>query len=266
MYAYPVIGKLQIQDIALSHVIKILEPIWTTKTETAARLRGRIENVLDWAIVRNYRIGDNPARWKGYLDKVLPSPSKVTKVEHYPALKISEVGDFLQKLKQQEGVSAKALEFLILTAARSGEVRGALKHEIDREKAVWIIPPERMKAGKEHRVPLSPRAIQILDELPQIEGVNFVFPSPKGGKLSDMALAAVMRRMSVPAVPHGFRSTFRDWVAECTNYPNEVAEMALAHTIGNKVEAAYRRGDLFEKRRQMMNDWEKFCGTVETKN
>lgn len=262
LYVYPVIGKMQVNDVALSHIMKILEPIWSTKTETAARLRGRIENILDWATVRNYRRGDNPARWKGHLDKILPSPNKIAKVEHHRALPINEMGSFMEKLSGREEVSFRALEFLILTAARSGEVRRATWDEINLEENTWTIPAERMKASKEHRVPLSPRAVEILKAVPRYEGIDFVFVSPRGGSLSDMSLSVLMRGMNVDAVPHGFRSTFRDWVAECTNYPNEVAEMALAHTIGNKVEAAYRRGDLFEKRRQMMNDWEKLCMTV----
>lgn len=259
-YAYPVIGRLQVRDIELSHIVKILEPIWHDKTETAKRLRGRIENILDWATVRDYRKGDNPARWKGYLDKILPSPGKIAKVVHHAALPVAEVGAFMQSLRARDGMSLRALEFLILTAARSGEVRGACWSEIDLEAKVWTIPAERMKAEKEHRVPLSEPAMRLLLTLkPLCEG-DLVFPAPNGGKLSDMALSAVMRRMNVKAVPHGFRSTFRDWVAERTNYPNEVAEMALAHAIGNKVEAAYRRGDLFDKRKQMMEDWAAFCG------
>ncbi len=258
-YVHTVIVILQINDLEVSHIVKILEPIWTTKTETATRVRGRIESILDWATVRNYRKGENPARWKGYLDKVLASPGKIAKTEHYQALPVKEVGKFMKALRSRDGISTFALEFLILTAARSGEVRGATWAEIDLKAKVWTIPASRMKAGKEHRVPLSPRAIKILKELPRFKDVGFVFPAPRGGKLSDMSLTAVIRRMKVKAVPHGFRSTFRDWIAECTNYPNEVAEMALAHTIDNKVEAAYRRSDLFEKRRLMMDEWGKFC-------
>lgn len=258
-YAYPVIGKLQVRDIQLSHVMKILEPIWEKKTETAARLRGRIENVLAWATVRKYRTGENPARWKGHLDMILATPAKIKRVEHFKALPADKIPAFMQELDTREGTGAKALAFLILTAARSGEVRGATWDEIDLEKATWTIPGKRMKADKEHRVPLSPEAIQLLKGLPRFEGVNYVFPAVRGGMLSDMTLSALLRRMKTAAVPHGFRSTFRDWVAEHTNYPNEVAEMALAHTIGNKVEAAYRRGDLLEKRKEMMNEWARFC-------
>lgn len=261
-YASPIVGKLQVRDVSLSHVVKILEPIWTTKTETATRLRGRIESVLDWATVRGYRNGENPARWKGHLDKLLAKPGKVARVEHHAALAVDEVAAFVRDLRKREGIAARALEVLVLTAARSGEVRGATWDEIDLEAAVWTVPAERMKAGREHRVPLSDRVIEILRELPRLADTNFVFPAPRGGQLSDMSLTAVTRRMEVAAVPHGFRSTFRDWAAERTNYPREVAEAALAHTIENKVEAAYRRGDLFEKRRRMMADWARWCGTI----
>lgn len=261
-YAHPVIGKLACADVALPHVLKILEPIWTTKTETATRLRGRIESVLDWATVRGFRKGENPARWKGHLDKILPAPGKVAKVEHHDAVAVDSLGAFIQDLRKREGIAARALEFLILTAARSGEVRGAVWSEIDMAGRVWTIPAERMKASKEHRVPLSDEALRLLEALPRIAGSDLVFPSPRGFVLSDMTLTAVMRRMSREEVPHGFRSTFRDWAAERTNYPREVAEMALAHTIGNAVEAAYRRGDLFEKRARMMAEWAKFCDTI----
>lgn len=264
-YAYPKIGHVLVKDVELPQVLGVLEPIWKTKTETASRLRGRIESVLDWATARNYRQGLNPARWKGHLDKLLPKPSKVAKVEHHDALPISDVGAFMFELRKHDGVGAKALEFAILTAARSGEVRGATWPEIDKDAKVWVIPGERMKAGREHRVPLTDQTIQILDALPRIAGSNYVFTAPRGGQLSDMTLSAVIRRMGAPCVPHGFRSSFRDWVSERTNYPSDMAEMALAHTISDKVEAAYRRGDMFEKRRQMMADWAMFCDTVETK-
>lgn len=260
-YAYPVVGKMQVRDVTLAHVVKILEPIWSTKTETAKRLRGRLEQVLDWATVRGFRHGDNPARWKGHLDKILAKPGKVAKTAHHPALPYAAMGRFMADLRQKEGISAHMLEFTILTAARSGEARGATWAEIDLDAALWIIPGERMKAGKEHRVPLSERVLEILRDLPRVTGTDLVFPAPRNGQLSDMAMTAIMRRMGVKAVPHGFRSTFRDWCAECTNYPRDVAEMALAHAIGNKVEAAYRRGDLFEKRKQLMADWARFCST-----
>ncbi|MBP6130893.1 site-specific integrase [Thauera sp.] len=258
-YASPTIGSLQVRDVELAHILKILEPVWTTKTETATRVRGRIENVLDWATVRGFRKGDNPARWRGHLDKLLAKPSKVAKVEHHTALPIDAMWAFMESLQKREGLAARALEFLILTAVRSGEVRGATWDEVDLQSRVWTIPAERMKGGKEHRVPLSDRALELLKALPRLADSNLVFPAPRGGQMSDMTLLAVMRRMNVDAVPHGFRSTFRDWAAERTNYPRDVAEMALAHTIGDKVEAAYRRGDLFEKRARLMADWAKFC-------
>ncbi|MCC4115344.1 integrase arm-type DNA-binding domain-containing protein [Aromatoleum toluclasticum] len=262
-YASPIVGKLQVRDVTLAHIIKILEPIWTTKTETATRLRGRIESVLDWATVRGYRHGENPARWKGHLDKILAKPSKVAKVEHHAALPVDEVGTFMQALRNRSGMAARALEVLILTAARSGEIRGMRWDEIDLQNAVWTIPGARMKMAREHRVPLTERVLEILRTLPRVDDSPLVFPAPRGGQLSDMTLTAVLRRMNVEAVPHGFRSTFRDWTAERTNYPREVAEMALAHAIGNAVEAAYRRGDLFDKRRRLMNEWTKFCDTVQ---
>lgn len=258
-YAYPLIGKLQVKDIELSHIVKILEPIWQDKTETAVRLRGRIENILDWATVRKYRTGDNPARWKGHLDKILPNPEKFRKKAHFPALPLNQIKDFMTSLYTKDGFGSQALAFLILTVARSGEVRGATWDEIDFSAKTWTIPAARMKAGKEHRIPLSDAAIRILQNQPRHDGVNYIFPALRGGKLSDTTLLAVMRRMNVTAVPHGFRSTFRDWVAEHTNFPNEVAEMALAHTIKSRVESAYRRGDLFKKRKQMMTKWASFC-------
>jgi len=257
-YANPVIGNLPIDQVELSHVVTILEPIWQTKTETASRLRQRMEAVLAWATVRGYRIGENPARWKGHLDAVLPKPGKVTKVEHHRALPVRAMHDFMTALRKREGVAAKCLEFVILTAVRSGEARGATWAEFDLEARVWTVPASRMKAKKDHRVPLSDDAVALLEALPRMEGSPYVFTASRGGKLSDMALTAVLRRMEVDAVPHGFRSTFRDWCAEFTNYPHEVAEMALAHTISSAVERAYRRGDLFDKRRQLMADWSAF--------
>ena len=258
-YAVPVIGSMQVRDIGLPHIIKILDPIWTAKTETASRVRARLESVLDWATVRGYRHGDNPARWKGHLDKILAKPGKVAKVEHHLALPLDQVTPFMRALQQRHGIAARALEVLILTATRSGEVRAARWDEFDLDAGLWTIPAERMKAGREHRVPLPARVLAILNALPRLVGVELVFPAPRGGVLSDMSLTAVTRRMGVAAVPHGFRSTFRDWAAERTDYPSEMAEMALAHAINNKVEAAYRRGDLFEKRRRMMEDWAHFC-------
>jgi integrase len=259
-YAHPTMGSVMVRDIELTHVMAVLEPIWGVKTETATRLRGRIEQVLDWATARGYRDRLNPARWRGHLDKLLAPPTKIARVTHHAALPVTEIGSFMKRLREAEGMGARALEFAILTAARSGEVRRATWAEIDMEAAVWIVPADRMKAAREHRVPLSSPAISLLKALPRMAGINLVFPAPRGGALSDMTLAAVLRRMKVAAVPHGFRSTFRDWASERTNYPREAAEMALAHSVGDKVEAAYRRGDLFDKRRRMMSDWAAFCG------
>ncbi len=264
-HAYPVFGALLVRDVKLSHVMQVIEPLWATTNETAVRLRGRIELVLDWAGARGLRDGANPARWRGHLDKLLPKPSKVNNREHHAALPVGDVGAFMARLRDADGMGARALEFVILTAARSGEVRGATWAEIDPDAKVWTVPATRMKAGKEHRVPLSDAALALLQALPKMAGTELVFPAPRGGALSDMTLTAVLRRMQVPAVPHGFRSTFRDWAAERTNYPRDVAEMALAHAIGDKVEAAYRRGDLFQKRTLMMADWAAFLARAETR-
>jgi integrase len=258
-YASPVIGSLPVDEIELGHISEVLTPIWTTKTETATRLRQRIEAVLDYATVHGLRSGPNPAAWKGNLDKVLAKPAKLKKVQHHRALAIDEMPAFVAALRQRDGVAARCLEFVVLTACRSGEARGARWSEIDFAAKLWTVPPERMKAGKPHRVPLSGKALALLEALPRIAGTDLVFPAPRGGsQLSDVALLAVMRRMGVDAVPHGARSTFRDWCSERTAYPRDVAEMALAHPIGDKVEAAYRRGELLEKRRRMMADWAAF--------
>lgn len=260
-YAEPIIGEVLVRDVTLAHILDILTPIWKTKTETAARVRGRVEAILDWATVRGYREGDNPARWKGHLDHLLPKPSKVAKVVHHAAMPMDGLSDFMIALRAKEGTGSRALELAILTAARSGEVRGALWPEFDLNSHLWTIPAERMKAGREHRVPLSKQAIKLLKALPRFEKVDVVFPGRKGQVLSDMTLTKVMRDMEADGVPHGFRSTFRDWAAERTNFPRELAEMALAHTIESKVEAAYRRGDLLAKRFQMMQAWADFCET-----
>lgn len=262
-YASPVIGALPVAVVELSHVMRILEPIWRTKTETAVSLRGRIESVLAWAAVRGYRRGDNPARWRGHLDQLLAMPSKVNRREHHASLPYLSMARFMSALRQQTGTGARALEFVILTAARSGEVRGATWGEVDLNGRVWVVPASRMKSGREHRVPLSRAAIALLTSGGSGQVADLLFPAPRGGPLSDMTLTAVMRRMRVEAVPHGFRSTFRDWCAECTDCPREVAEMALAHAIGDKVEAAYRRGDLFEKRAALMNLWGDYCAAAE---
>jgi integrase len=252
-YAEPVIGNLAVQVIDTGLVLKVLEPIWTTKPETASRLRGRIELVLDWAKVRGYRTGENPARWRGHLDKLLPARGKVRRVEHHAALPYGELPDFMALLRAQEGTAARALEFAILTAARTGEVIGAKWNEINLAERLWTIPPERMKAHKEHRVPLCDAAMAIVGEMGAIRSGDHVFPGGKAGRpLSNMAFLMLLRRMARGDLTgHGFRSTFRDWAAERTGFPAEVAEMALAHAVGDKVEAAYRRGDLFQKRRQL---------------
>jgi integrase len=257
---------LPVQSVDTALVVKVLEPIWREKPETASRLRQRIEKILDYAKVRGYREGENPARWRGHLDKLLPATSKVRKVEHYAALPYAELSAFLGRLREQEGAAAQALEFAILTAARTSEVLGACWSEIDLHAKVWTIPAGRMKAGREHRVPLSDRALAILkagkpaNETAAISQ-KFVFIGGKLGlPLSNMAFLMLLRRMKRDDLTaHGFRSTFRDWCAERTSFPSEVAEMALAHMVGDKVEAAYRRGDMFEHRRRLMQTWAGFC-------
>ena len=256
-YADPVIGSLLVRDITTAHAIKVLEPIWTSKTETASRIRSRMELVLDFAAARGLREGPNPARWRGNLDAALPKPSRVMNVQHHPALEVNAIAAFMARLKQQAGMSARALEFAIITAARSGEVRGAIWAELDLSQATWTVPAKRMKSGREHRVPLSKPALRLLRSLPQGGQGELVFPGMRGS-LSDMSLTAVLRRMKVDVTAHGFRSTFRDWASEYTSHSSEVAEMALAHAVGDKVEAAYRRGDLYEKRALLMSDWADF--------
>ncbi|MDY0242017.1 MAG: site-specific integrase [Rhodospirillaceae bacterium] len=256
-YVYPAIGDLAVNTVDTTLVMKIVEPIWTTKTETASRVRGRIETILDWATVRKYREGENPARWKGHLDHLLPAKSKVQKENHHAALPYEEIGSFMTELRQQDGISARALEFSILTVARTGEVINATWNEIDFDKRLWTIPAERMKAGREHRVPLSEPAMAVLRQIAPLQSGPYVFPGERPGRpLSNMALLMVLRRMKrTDLTAHGFRSTFRDWAAERTDFPSEVAEMALAHTVSDKVEAAYRRGDLFKKRIGLMEAW-----------
>lgn len=263
-YAGPVIGAMLVRHIETPHVLAVLEPIWRDRTETATRLRARLELVIDWATARGERQGLNPARWRGHLDKLLPKPSKVATTGHHAALPWREIGPFMARLRAAEGVGARCLEFAILTGARSGEARGATWSEIDTEARTWTVPAARMKAGREHRVPLSNAALALLAGLPRIVGNDLVFPAPRGGVLSDATMGAVLKRLGVPVTVHGFRSTFRDWCAESTSYPQHVAEMALAHTIGDKVEAAYRRGDLFEKRVRLMDDWASWCARTTT--
>jgi integrase len=260
-YVYPVFGSLPVQAVDVGLVMKAIEPIWTVKPETAGRVRGRIESVLDWATARGYRQGENPARWRGHLENLLPRKSKVRRVEHHAALRYAKLPDFMTQLRQQEGIGAKALEFAILTVARTGEVMGAKWSEIDFEARLWTVPEERMKAGREHRVPLSEPVLVILTALRGAREGAFVFPGGKTNRpLSNMAFLMLLRRMGCGDVTaHGFRSTFSDWCSEQTNFPAEVREMALAHTVSDKVEAAYRRGDLFEKRRQVMDAWSRFA-------
>jgi integrase len=256
-YAYPVFGDLPVAAVDIGLVLKAIEPIWTTKTETASRVRGRIENILDFATVRGYRTGENPARLRGNLEHTLPARNKVRRVKHHPALPYAEMPDFWKALSKQSGTAAQALRFTILTAARTGEVIGATWDEIDLEENVWTIPAERMKAGNEHRVPLSDATVAILKAMKKEKRNDYIFPGLKKDKpLSNMSLLKVLKDMGRGDLTvHGFRSTFRDWTAECTDTPREVAEAALAHTLENKVEAAYRRSDLFDKRRSLMVAW-----------
>jgi integrase len=262
-YAFPRLGALRVNDITTEDVRLAVEPIWRTIPETASRVRGRIENVLSWSIANRYREGPNPARWADALEHLLPAKGLIAKRNHHAALPYDALPEFWAALNERQGTAARALEFTILTAARTGEVIGAQWDEIDLKNKIWVVPAERMKAKKEHRIPLSDRAVEILKALP-IEGRNdFVFIGPsKGSSLSNMGMAAVLKRMERSDITvHGFRSTFRDWAAETTGYPNHIVEMALAHTIGNAVEKAYRRGDLLEKRKRLMQDWAKFCET-----
>ena len=275
-YVYPVMGELPVAGIGTAHVLKILEPIWQGKPETASRIRGRIETVLDAAKARGYREGENPARWRGHIAQILPARSRLTR-GHHPALPYEALPGFFGALRAREATAALALEFAILTAARTGEVLEATWQEVDLDKAIWTVPAERMKGGKEHRVPLPVRAVEILQAVKPL-GSETLFCGNRGGKLSSMAMAMLLRRMHESdlkgggagyfdpktkrlATPHGFRSSFRDWADERTGYPHEMKEMALAHTIGNKAEAAYRRGDLFDKRRRLMADWATYCAS-----
>lgn len=260
-YAFPVFGELDVRDVHVGVVLKVLESIWRTKPETASRVRGRIEAVLDYAAVRGYRTGENPARWRGHLDKLLPTRSKVQKVEHHAALAYAEIGDFIRVLRAQPGIAARALEFVILTACRTAEALGATWDEIDLSRELWTVPADRMKAGREHRIPLSRPAVALLRSVHREN--DWVFPGVRGGcGLSNMAMLAVLRRMGrADLTVHGFRSTFRDWTAEQTHYPKEIAEAALAHVVGSKTEAAYQRGDLLEKRRRLMDDWAHYVET-----
>jgi integrase len=259
-YASPVFGTLPVHAIDVGLVTKALEPIWSTKPETASRVRGRIEAVLDWAKVRGYRAGENPARWRGHLDHLLPARTKVRKVEHHAALPYCEIGAFMPALRERDALAARALEFAILTAARTSEVINARWDEIDLRAKVWTVPAERMKSGREHRVPLSDAAVRILDRMQGVRENDHVFPGERREALSNMAFLMLLRRMGhAELTAHGFRSTFRTWAAECTNYPREVVEAALAHIVGDATEQAYQRGDMFEKRRRLMTTWAEYC-------
>lgn len=264
-YAYPHIGALSVQAIDTSLVMGVLEPIWTAKPETASRLRGRIETILNWAKVRGYRDGENPARWKGHLDHLLPAKNKVRRVQHHAAMPYGQLPDFMAGLREQDGIGARAFEFLILTAARTGEVIGARWAEIDLKNRLWTIPAERMKAGKEHRVPLCARAVAILQAIKpeNAQSDTFLFPGNKPHKpLSNMVFLMLLRRMKLGQLTaHGFRATFKTWATERTNFPREVIEAALAHVAGDKIEAAYQRGDVFDKRLRLMTAWADYCGT-----
>uniref|UniRef100_UPI003B51DBC5 tyrosine-type recombinase/integrase n=1 Tax=Roseovarius indicus TaxID=540747 RepID=UPI003B51DBC5 len=274
-YAVPELGGMLVQDIEVQDVLRVLEPIWHSKTETASRLRGRIEAVLSWATVAGHRSGDNPARWANNLKELLPVPSKISRIRNHPAVKVEDASRWFSALKLRTGIGSRALEFAALTAARSQEVRGATWDEIDFEGGLWIVPASRIKMEREHRVPLSEEALSLLKALPRFEDSPLVFPAPRGGQFSDMSLSGTMKRLHTkdladggsgfvdrvskrPAVPHGLRSTFRDWVSERTQFSGDMAEVALAHKISNAVGAAYRRGDMIEKRRQMMEAWSDF--------
>jgi integrase len=259
-YVTPIFRKVSVQDVDVALVTKALEPIWTTIPETASRLRGRIEVILDWAKVRGLRSGENPARWRGHLDHLLPRRSKVRKVKHHAALPYAEMASFMAPLRDRSAIAARALEFAILTAARTAEVLGARWDEIDTIQRIWTVPADRMKAGKEHRVPLSACALAVLNAMSKVRQTEYVFPGDRRATLSNTSMLMLMRRMNRgDLTTHGFRSSFRDWAAELTDFPSEVVEMALAHVIGSKVEAAYRRGDLFDKRRRLMDAWAEFC-------
>ena len=264
-YAFPKIGSILVADINLSHVKSVLEPIWTTRTETATRIRQRIETVLTWAKVSGHRKGDNPAQWAGNLEEVFASPKDIKKVKHHAAVPWEDVSSFMKDLRKREGISARALEFLILTAARSGEVRLATWDEFDLEGKVWTIPEERMKAKKVHKVPISADVLKLLKVIPILENSPYVFTAPRGGALSDMSISAVMRRMKVGAVPHGFRSSFKDWARSRTAYADEVSELALAHVNSDATRAAYARDELLPKRALLMRDWAKFCNKPKMK-
>ncbi|MDP1649589.1 MAG: integrase arm-type DNA-binding domain-containing protein [Rubrivivax sp.] len=260
-YASPVFGKLPVAAVDTALVLKVLTPIWAVKTETAKRVRGRVESVLSWAAAQKLRTGENPARWKGHLDNLLAPPEKVTRVEHHAALPYVEMGEFMQALRAEQGTSARAVELIILTAARTSEVFNATRDEFDLDAGIWTVPGERMKAGKPHRVPLSDAALALIKSSISDTGSSYIFPGAREGRpLSNMAGLMLLKRMGrADLTVHGFRSSFRDWAAEQTNFPREIAEAALAHTVESKVEAAYQRGDLLLKRSKLMQAWADYC-------
>jgi integrase len=259
-YASPILGKLPVASVDTSLVMKVLEPLWHTRTETANRVRNRIELVLDWARVRGHRDGENPARWRGHISNLLPARSKLQPGGHYTAMPHSHMTDFMKKLRARDSLPSLALEFTILTAARMSETLGATWDEIDLTKAVWTIPASRMKGKREHRVPLSSAAVALLDCLWNVRESDLVFAGVgQGGRVGQRSMLSVLELMGFDATVHGFRSTFRDWAADCTDYPDMVVELALAHRVGTQVEKAYRRSDLFDKRRELMEQWAAYC-------
>jgi integrase len=267
-YASPIFGKLPVSAVDTGLVMRVLGPIWSSKHETAHRVRGRIESILSWAKVRGFREGENPAQWRGHLDHLLPPRDKVHKIEHHPALPYLELPDFMRELRQRDGVAALALEFLILTATRTSETLDAAWSEFDLTNQLWTIPPVRMKGAREHRVPLSDRAVLIVAEMQKIRHGDFVFPGARRGRpLGDMSMLQTLSRMDRgDLTTHGFRATFKTWATERTNYQREVIETALAHVVGDKVEEAYQRGDLLDKRRRLMESWSAFCDSRVTDN
>ena len=269
LYINPIIGDLPVAAVDLPAVMRVLEPIWHTKTTAAQNVRGRMEAVLNWATTNGYRSGENPARWRGHLENLLPRPSKIARVEHHKALPYREVAEFMAKLRSHEGIAAAALEFAILTCARAGEVLGARWNEIDSRELVWTVPGERMKSGREHKVPLSAPALAVLDRMTPFKrnGDNHIFLGQRVGRpMASPRLLDCLKWARPGVTVHGFRSSFRDWAAEQTTFPGEIAELALAHTVGSKVEAAYRRGTMFEKRRQIMDAWARYCARPDAKS
>jgi len=261
-HVIPTIGDISVSEIGLPEVLAVLKPIWTEKTETASRIRQRIEQILNWATVSGYRTGENPARWAGNISEILPKPSKVFKRVHFKALPYEQMGSFMVELRKRPAMTARALEWIILTACRSAEARGATWDEIDLKQRIWTIPADRMKMDREHRVPLCDDAVKLLKNLPRFEGSNYLFTAARGGMLSDMSISMLCRRMKVEAVPHGFRSTFKDWATEQTSFPDLVSEMCLAHKVGSAVREAYARGDLLEKRRKLIDAWAEYINKV----